>query len=245
MNRILLIDGEANSRQAIRSVLDKSCPEVKIVGECKNMATGLAGIRSLMPDTVIMDIRIPDGSGFDLLELILDVDFNVLFITAHEEYALRAFKYHPLDYLLKPINPLELISAISRLQLLSGFHNLEKLPPTLSDRHRPLGGKITVCTHGTLNFIRLDQILYLQADSNYTTFFLRSGVRLVVSRPLCEFEQELPRDSFFRIHQSFLINMDAVEKVMNEDGGYAILESSIRIPIARRRKLSFLHALGL
>lgn len=241
MKRIAIIDDEAHARQFLRTLIAKLCPEVEIVGEADGVGTGLQLIRQTHPDAVLLDISMEDGSGFDLLDFFPQLNFKVIFTTAHDEFALRAFHYAAIDYLLKPIQPKELMRALERVREVQMEMYSEKMRHLLDNvrQQRPL--KITLQTLEGLTLLKLDSILYLTSENTYTTFFLKGGERMVVSKSIGEFEALLPGDSFFRIHQSYLVNLAFVRKILKDDGGSVVMEDGTNLPLARRRKDEFLE----
>ena len=242
MKRIAIVDDEGHARQFLRTLLAMLCPEVEIVGEADGVGTALQLIRQARPDAVLLDISMEDGSGFDLLDFFPHLDFKVIFTTAHDEFALRAFQYAALDYLLKPIQPKDLLRALERVRETSMPDYAEKIKVLLenSRQHRPL--TITLHTQEGMTLLKLEQIIYLASDNAYTTFHLSQGEQLVVSRPIGEFEVLLPTDSFFRTHQSYLVNLAYVRKILKDEGGSVVLSDGTQLPIARRRKDEFIES---
>lgn len=239
MKRIVLIDDEAPARQAVRTLLSSLCPDVEIVGEADGVATGVKLIRQMNPHAVLLDISMEDGSGFDLLDHFPSLPFKVIFTTASDEFALRAFRYNALDYLLKPVAPKELLAALDRIGGESLELNTLKVRNLLEDARRERLERIALTSQEGLVFLHLDQIVHLESDGSYTTFFLTNKERHVVARPLRVFEELLPPDAFFRIHQSHMVQRAFVKKVLKEDGGYAVMEDGSKLPVARRRKEEF------
>ncbi|MCF8247777.1 MAG: LytTR family DNA-binding domain-containing protein [Saprospiraceae bacterium] len=242
MKRIAIVDDEAHARQFLKTMLAKFCPEVEIVGEADGVGTALQLIRQTRPDAVLLDISMEDGSGFDLLDFFPQLDFKVVFTTAHDEFALRAFHYAALDYLLKPIQPKDLIRALERVRETPILDYTEKIKVLLENarQHRPL--TITLHTQEGLTLLKLEQIVYLSSDNAYTTFHLMQGEQLVVSRPIGDFEVLLPSDSFFRIHQSYLVNLTHVRKILKDEGGVVAMSNGSQLPLARRRKDEFIES---
>jgi two-component system LytT family response regulator len=245
MKRIVLIDDEVHVREVLRNLLSGLCPGVEIIGEADSVASGVQLIRQLKPEGILLDISMEDGTGFDLLNAFPSPDFKVIFVTAYDEFAIKAFKYNALDYLLKPVDPKELVRAIDKIKIEKQGIFQQKYYNFIQNSQQKQPLKIALNTQEGLVFIQLNQINYLAADSNYTTFFLLNKERIVVSRTLKDFEELLPPESFFRIHQSFMVSLDHVQKVLKEDGGFALVDGGIKIPVARRRKENFLKALGV
>jgi len=240
MKRIAIIDDEAHARQSIRTMLSTLCPDVEVVGEATGVASGVQLIRQSNPQAVLLDISMEDGTGFDLLDHFPRLDFKVIFTTAFDHFALKAFRYHAADYLLKPIVPKELMAAIDRLQNEAPESHAEKIRHLLVENRHQHFTKIVLSTQEGLVFLPLDQILRLESEGSYTTFHMLNKERHVVARPMKEFEEMLPDDSFFRIHQSHIVQRGFVRKVLKEDGGFVAMEGGGKLPLANRRKQEFL-----
>ena len=241
MKRIAIIDDEPDARQSLRTLLNTLCPEVEICGEADSVESGYVLLRQTNPHGVLLDISMDDGTSFDLLDKFQRPNFQVIFTTAHDEFALKAFRYHALDYLLKPISPVELAQTIDRIKT----EMPEDFPTRISHllestRTRQLN-KITLTSQEGMVFLDLDQIIHLESEGSYTTFYVANGERHVIARPMKDFEEMLPEDDFFRLHQSHLVRMSSVKKILREDGGYALMENGNKVPIARRRKDEFME----
>jgi two-component system LytT family response regulator len=234
MKRIVIIDDEADARESLRNLL-ALCPGVELVGEADGIATGFQLLASAKPDAVLLDISLSDGTGFDLLDRFPVLPFRVIFTTAHDEFALRAFRYHALDYLMKPIIPKELMDAIERIAPSTESYALQVGQMLQGIRSRSLE-KIALGSQEGLVFIRLIDIVRLESEGNYTTFFTKNKERHVVSKNIKEYEDMLPADAFCRVHQSHIVHFAFVKKYMREDGGYLEMEGGYKVPIARRRK---------
>ena len=240
MKRIAIIDDESNARQLLVSILKNHCPEVELVGEANSVASGIHLIRQTKPDAVLLDISMGDGTCFDLLDQISNLDFKVIFTTAFDDFAIRAFRYNALDYLLKPLIPKDLVAAINRIENVSSEIYTQQIKNLLEDARQKKHSKIVLSSQEEFIFIQIDQIVHLHSEGNYTTFYLFNKKRIVVSRPIGEFEELLPENSFFRIHQSYIVNIAFVKKIMKEEGGGVVMEDDSQLPISRRRKSDFL-----
>lgn len=243
MKRIAIIDDEPDARQALHTMLNMLCPDAEICGEADGVQSGYVLIRQRRPHAVLLDISMEDGTAFDLLDKFPHPEFQVIFTTAHDEFALKAFRYHALDYLLKPINPEALAQAIDRIKP----ELPEGIPAQISNllesaRTRQLN-KITLTSQEGMVFLQLDQIVRLESEGSYTTFYLLNKERHIITRPMKDFEELLPETVFFRLHQSHIINLFFVKKILREDGGYALLEDGAKVPVARRRKDALMEVL--
>lgn len=242
MLRTILIDDEADARSTLRSFIAQYCPQVAIVDEATGVKDGFRKISLHQPDLVLLDIQMEDGTGFDLLEKIKVPSFSVIFTTAFDNFAVRAFKYAAVDYLLKPIDPDELIEAIGKAtRHKSG--NAERIDHLLELRQQQKIDRITLSSQDSYTVVKLDHILRLESDSNYTHFFLLGKEKITVPRSLKEFEELLPHDRFFRTHQSHIINLSYVKKFVKEEGGYVVMEDGSEVLVARRRKDDFIQIL--
>ena len=240
----VLIDDDPQSRRTLRILLTDYCPDVEIVGEAENVQTGIKLIRQVHTDAVFLDIQMADGTGFDLLDKFPNPSFQVIFTTAFDEFALKAFRYNAIDYLLKPIDIDELMQAVDKITKGDPPAQYSEQIATLLDASR--NGKfekIAVSSNEGLHFLELKDIVRLEADVNYTTFYLRSAERITVTKTLKNYEQLLPEDTFFRPHQSHIVNVNSVLKVLREDGGYLLMRDGARVPVARSKKEEFLNLL--
>ncbi|MCB0668787.1 MAG: response regulator transcription factor [Saprospiraceae bacterium] len=244
MPRVVIIEDETNARNNLRRMLTWYCPTVIIVGEAESVSGGLEEIRRHAPEIVFLDIAIKEGTGFDLLAHFPHPGFGVIFTTAFDHFALRAFEFNTIDYLLKPIVPEDLRRAVRKAQMnRSGPLYPEQLGSLMKSVHNSSFEKIALSTSEGLIFLRLKELVRLEAGGSYTTFFFFYGKPVTVARSLREFEKLLPPTKFFRIHQSHLVNLHFVESVLKEDGGYALMEDTSRLPISRRRKDAFIFRL--
>lgn len=242
MIKSVIIDNEKKSRKTLSNFLLKYCKNVEVLGEADGVSTGIALIKNENPELVFLDIEMSDGTGFKLLESFEDIQFSVIFVTAYSAYAIKAFKISAIAYLLKPINPQELIEAIEKYQKeigLKGIHN--KLEVLLGNQSTVK--KIAFPTSDGIELVKLNQIVHCEADDNYTSIFLANDKRIVVSKTIKEYDTMLSDFGFYRIHQSHLVNLDYIAKYNKNDGGYVILENGKKLPVSRRNKQEFLEKL--
>lgn len=243
MKRIAIIDDEQDARVSLRILLNTLCPDVEICGEADSVASAYILIRQTQPHGLLLDISMEDGTGFDLLDKFAIPDFQVIFTTAYDEFALKAFRYHALDYLLKPINPVELAETIDRIRIKQPEDYSTKISNLLESNRSQKLDKIALTSLEGMVFLHLNQIVHLESEGSYTTFHLLNLERHLIARPMKEFEELLPESNFFKLHQSHIINLSLVKKLLREDGGYALMENGHKIPIARRRKENFLKVI--
>jgi two-component system, LytTR family, response regulator len=236
--RTLIIDDETPVREAIGKLLVMHCPQVKIVGEAGSVESGLKLIADLRPNLVLLDISMGDGSGFDLLRQVETIDFKVIFITAYEKYAVQAFKFAAVDFLLKPINPEELAYAVKRAELLVQEHfntQLQALEENLRTDIRQKK-KVVLRTLENIFLVDMHDITYCGSDGCYTTIHLVDGEHIMVSRTLHEFDLMLSEQGFYRVHKSYLINLLHIKRFEKQEGGYIILNDNHKVPVASRKR---------
>ena len=236
MIRTLIIDDEANNRRQIRDLLENHFPNMEVVGDSDGVRTGLEAIIKNSPELVLLDIRLKDGDAFDLLNKLGQITFKIIFITAYEEYALKAIKFSALDYLLKPVRLEDLREAIAKAesQILKEL-NLQLAE--LSNNLQPSQHKrIVLRTADKLHFIPVTEIMRCEADRNYTTFFLTEGKKILVSGTMREYEDILSEQGFYRLHKSHIVNLSFIESYEKADGGTVILSDGSHIPVAMRKK---------
>ncbi|MDA3906747.1 MAG: LytTR family DNA-binding domain-containing protein [Bacteroidales bacterium] len=243
MIRTLIIDDEIRARETIQTLLEIYCKDdVQVVGQAKNMRKGIDAIKELKPDLVLLDIKMPDGSGFDLLARYGKIDFKVIFITAFEEYAIRAFKFSAIDYLLKPIDPDELKSAINKIKNLvitDLTNDMDiKFEAFLSNmrNHNEAYKKLVLRTTENIFVIDINEVVALSSDRNYTRFYFLEREPIIVSKTLKDFENILDEFGFMRIHRSHIINLKYIERYEKMDGGFAIMRGNIKFDVSHRRK---------
>ena len=239
--RILIVDDEALCRDALRIFLSTGCPEAAIVGDAASVAEATERLNDLSPDLILLDVDLGDGTGFDLLDRFFRPNFKVIFTTAHDEFALRAFRYSALDYLLKPVDPEELIASVRKAAITNKpeeyQRQLDQLRHNTSTRSFD---RITLNTGDGLLFIGTAEITRLEAQGNYSFVFLENGERHLAAQSLAGFEEMLPAPPFFRAHQSHLVNTAFVRKLAKEEGDNLIMADKSIIPLARRRKEAFM-----
>ena len=236
MIRTLIIDDEQHNRQLISDLLQQHFPHISVIGQADGVKTGLKSIRELAPDLVLLDIRMEDGDAFDLLSHIGNIHFKVIFITAYEEYALKAIKFSALDYLLKPVSLIELKLAIDKAEK-QIMKDLSVQLSELSNNLQPNQSKrIVLRTAEKLQLIPVKAIIRCEAERNYSMFFLVNGKKIIVSSPMKDFEDMLSEQGFFRVHKSHLVNLSFVESYVKADGGHIVLTDGTELPVAMRKK---------
>ena len=246
MIKAIIIDDEKNAREAISEIIKIYSSNVSIVAEAENVKYGIEAIHAHRPQLVFLDIDMPDGTGFDLLKKIGDISFKIIFVTAYEEYAVKAFRYSALDYLLKPVDPDELIKSIASAEESINKENIGKQLETYfsaaSNANRK-PQKIVLKTTDDIFVIDISDIIRCESDGNYTTVHLNDTKKIMVARTLKEYEDLLSIHGFIRPHQSHLININYFDRFHKSDGGYVILKDKSEIPVSSRKKEQLLKML--
>lgn len=235
----ILVDDETHCLETLQWQLTQYCPQVQVIASFTSSREALSRIPELKPDLLFMDIEMPYLNAFDLLNLLPKTQFHLIFTTAYNEYALKAFHFSALDYLLKPINKDELVNAVRKAWERSTthpvYHQMEILIQQLNNKPNTVQ-KISLPTQEGLDFVLVKDIIRCQSDSNYSNIFLLSGKKLMVSRTLKLLEETLESHSFLRVHYSHLVNLQHIEKYIRGDGGTLIMVDGAEVAVARSRK---------
>jgi len=239
----IIIDDEPNNVQALDSLLKRYCTEVMVVGTANSCDSGYRLISEVSPKLVLLDIEMPAGNAFDMLDRLDSIDFEIIFITAFENYAINAFRYSALDYLLKPVNIKELQSsvqkAITRLKEKNADQRINNLLYNMKVTDT-VHQRLVLPANNGLIFIRLNTLVWLEANNNYTNIYLNNNQKILVTKTLGEFENMLPPESFSRVHHSFIVNHDFIKKYQTGRGGYLEMEGGYIIEVSVRKKELFL-----
>lgn len=245
--RALIIDDEADARDNLRLMLEEHCPEVEILGQAASAPEAREKIQALQPNALFLDIKMPGEDGFALLASIAELDLPVVFTTAYDEFALKAFKQNALDYLEKPIDIEELQRAVKKLQRLTGelgSPNHGAIAALMKDPASPLSSRVAVPGRDGLVLLKHDDIMYLEANDSYTTLHLKDGKRSVSSKHIRVFETNLDPKTFFRVHKSYIINLAHLKEFNRTEGNMAVLDNGTLIPVSRRRLPDFLSLIN-
>lgn len=239
--KALVIDDERRSRDTLAGMLAKYCAnEIELVGEADGMRTGIEAIRKLGPEVVFLDIQMPDGSGFKLLESLDDINFEVVFTTAFDQYAIKAIRYSALDYLLKPIVPAELRNAVAKVSQKKADGTINKhirvLLENMKESTTQSTKRIVLSTAEGMHVIDIRDIIRCESDDYYTRFFLKDRKPIMVSKTLKEHEELLSEFGFLRPHKSHLVNIRYIKSFIKTDGGYILLQDGTTIPVSRRKR---------
>lgn len=248
MIRAIIIDDDQLVREIISNTVETYCPNVSIVAIAENVQSGVSSINEHEPDLVLLDIKMPDGSGFDLIKHFDKPDFKVIFISGYMEYAIKGYKFGAIDYILKPIDEEELALAINkandviRYEEKMQFKAMEDNIKTLNKVH-----KIILKTSEHIHLINTEDIIRIEADGNYSTFFISDGRKVTVSRAIKEYEEKLIDKGFHRIHKSHLINIQKLSYFDKTDSGDVVMIDGSVVPVASRKKdmlLGLFESLG-
>ena len=228
--RAIIVDDEIDCIVALQHDIDRYCPEVEVIGQCGSGKEGIKAINQLQPDLVFLDIDMPYINGFEMLEMVPDKNFAVIFTTAHDQYALQAFRISAVDYLLKPIDYIELQKAIKKafitIQKGDASHKLKVLQNQVRDLEKDAVVRVAIPTSDGLEFIYLDDIIYCQSDANYSRIFRFSADPLFIAKTLRYLEDMLAQYEFIRVHNSFLVNKKHIIRFLSSDGGYLLMGGS-------------------
>jgi two-component system LytT family response regulator len=239
----VLIDDDENLRDGMKGLLELYAPEIKIIGEAEDVETGTAIIEKLRPQVVFLDILLNDGTGFDILEQIAKrngkTTSHIVFITAHEEYAIKAFRFSALDFLLKPVDPDELQKVIEKIKgVLEKNDNYAHIDLLIENIRKKVDNfkRIALSTADGIHVFEVSDIIRCEGEDNYTTFYIKNNKPVIISRTLKEYEDLLGEYGFERIHQSHLINLAYLKSYIKKDGGYVVMADNANLPISQRKK---------
>lgn len=241
--KTVIIDDEANAVDFISSVIGEYCPDLEVAGEAHNVTEGVQKIQELKPGLVFLDVEMPNGTGFDLLAHFPEKDFDVIFITAFNHYAIKAIKFSAVDYILKPINISEFIEAVNRVVLKrnsSANQGNENFRILMENLKTTTPSRLAIPTSDGMEYLNPKEIIRIEADRSYSWFYLTGNRKILVSKHLKEFQDLLGDRNFFRSHNSFLINLKFVHKYVRKEGGYIEMQDGSQIPVSRNRKDLFL-----
>jgi len=232
-----IVDDVAQARETLKEDLATYCPDVEIIGEADGVVTGSKLLKKIKPEIVFLDIQLQDGSGFDILEIVGDnLTAKVIFTTASDEFAIKAFKFSAVDYLLKPVDPDELMDAVKKASEanFSQQKNYDLLLDTVKEKELPQ--RLALHTLEKIHVTEIADIVRCESNGNYTTFFFNSGQKLLVTKTLKEFDQMLSEHQFARVHQSHLINTHQIKEFVKLDGGYLVMRDGAKVPVSMRKK---------
>lgn len=247
--RALIVDDEERHHETLGKMLSNFCPEIEVIGNAHNVQESVALIEKQQPDLLFLDIEMPGGNGFTLFDNFEEPPFEVIFTTAHDLYAINAIKYAALDYLMKPVNIKELQDAVARAaKVLSrkdssvGKEKINVLKSNLKLEDKRFT-KIALPSSDGIDFIKAESIIRAEAERSYSNFYLENGKKILVSKPLKEYEALLEQCDFFRVHKSHMINLAHLEKYVKGKGGYVIMKDGSHVDVSVRKKDDLLNRL--
>jgi two-component system LytT family response regulator len=247
MFKTIIVEDELHSRELLKSMVDTYCKQLNVVAVASSVEEGVEAIKTHDPAIVFMDIEMQTGTGFDVLQQTTNYNFHVIFTTAYDHYAIKAIKFSAVDYLLKPIDLEELqdaaTKAVEKINKTPEHNNLNQL---LKNLRRPPGEdySITLSTSDGLEFTPLTKIIRIEANGPYSIFHLKDGRKIMVSKNLKEYEMLLEDHNFMRVHNSHIINLDEVRKMVKTDGGYVVLKDETQIIISPKKKDEFMQRIN-
>lgn len=243
--KAILIDDMPQALQVLRADIEENAPNIEIIGTANSVVSGVKLLMQQKPDILFLDIQLGDGTGFDILEILQDINFKIIFTTASDEYALRAFKFAAVDYLLKPIGIEALQSAIQRAQtqLHTSTAGLEVLKDTFR-KPNELPSRMCLHTQDKIEVVDIHNIIRCESSDNYTIFHFKTAKKLMVTRTLKTFEKQLKKHQFFRSHQSHLVNIQHIQSFVRTEGGYLLMQNGDQVPVSVRKRGPLMDLLG-
>lgn len=234
----IIVEDESYNRENLRQILNQYCPEIQLIACCSSAAEARQVILSENPELVFLDIEMPGGNGFSLLESLPKVNFEVIFVTAYDQYGIKAIKFSALDYLLKPIDIPELIMAVNKaIRKIRVKQENQQMYHLLQNSKLPDENKmLALSLSDKIEFVEIGSIIRCEAENNYTLFYFKNGQKLIVSKTLKEFDELLSPYHFLRVHQSHLINLNEVKSFIKSDGGYILMKDGSTVSISRQRR---------
>lgn len=245
MIRTVLVDDETDNIRVLKRLLETYCPQVSVVGTAEGVESALELIRTVKPDLAFLDIEMIQGNAFDLLNQLMPLQFQVIFVTAFDAYAIRAFKYSAVDYLLKPVDVDDLRRAVEKAAIRQEQKDMSQIRTLLEN----VGAlqlsqqKMAIPTLTGLTFVTISDIIRFEAQGHYTAIYLTKGETLLTTRNIKDFEDLLPDSIFYRVHHSHIINLQRVQKYQKGRGGHVIMEDGSAIEVATRRRQDFMQRL--
>jgi two-component system LytT family response regulator len=235
--KAIIIDDIEQARITLKKDLETYAPQLTVIGEANGVVQGAKLLKTMTPDVLFLDIQMQDGSGFDLLDILKEINFKIIFITASDAHAIKAFRYAAIDYLLKPVDPDELVAAIRKLteQPMNENAKYQLLNENLKN-HQKVQTRLALHTQDKIHIVNITDIVRCESNVNYTEFHFVGGKKLLVTRTLKEFEDLLADQGFFRVHQSHLINTKYIKEFIKSDGGYLLMNEGSSIPVSTRKR---------
>lgn len=239
----IIIDDEDDSIEALVSTFDLLDLDIKVLNTANSVEKGIELLNSVQPDLLFLDVRLGDELSFEIFDHISNSDFQIIFVSGYDEYAVRAFKYSAIDYLLKPVDPDELVKAIDKVKksIVTGDNTYDQLKTLLQNIKAPRPFMFSVPTSDGVEFINIDELFFIKAEGSYSVLSFQRGKDMLVSKNIGEFQGQLPEDDFCRVHNSFLINLRHVKKIRRKGGLTAEMQNGEMIPVSRNKKDQFMQ----
>jgi two-component system LytT family response regulator len=235
--KVVVIDNERNIRTSVVDLIKAFCPQITSIDEANGVVSGLKKIHEINPDIVFTDVEMDDGTGMDMLAKLSEIKFQVIFITAHNKYAIDAFRFSAIDFLTKPINPDELAKSVQKAEASMKSRLLSEQISVMNEKNvSSEEKKIVLKELDAIHIIKVKDLICCEASGIYTTFYINNNKQIVVSKNLKEYEEILEPFKFLRVHNSFLINANKIEKFEKSDGGFLIMEGGHRVPVSQRKR---------
>jgi two-component system LytT family response regulator len=231
MKKAIIIDDLSKARETLKQDLADYCPDVEIIGEADGVISGAKLIKDTNPELVFLDIQMNDGSGFDLLEILPEINFSLIFTTSSDEFAIKAFKFSAVDYLLKPIDPEELQEAVKK-----SASSDELIYETLKRNIGEGPKRLALNSQDKIQVVKIADVIRCESSGSYTLFFMQGGEQILVTKTLKEFDNMLGDQGFVRVHQSHLVNLDYIKEFVKVDGGFLLLSNKQEIPVSSRKR---------
>lgn len=247
MHKAIIIDDEPKAQNSLRLIINEYCNDIEVIDTADGVKSGIELINKIEPEIVFLDIDMKDGTGFDLLEQLPERDFSLIFCTAHNDFAIKAFKYNAIDYVLKPLDIEEIIDAVNRAIENISLKQKDTAVENLLSFYQNKGKKterIILKTASDIYIVQIQDIYHCNSEGGYTTFHTIDDKKITVSKNLKEYEAILNSHNFIRVHQSHLINLNYVERLHKADGGYVVMKNNEKIPISTRKKEVLINALA-
>jgi two-component system, LytTR family, response regulator len=246
MIKAVIIDDEPAMQEVNSRLLSEYFPSIQLVGTANSVQNAVGLIAAKNPDLVLLDIELTDGTGFQLLQKLQPYNFKVVFITGFDSFAIKAIKFSALDYILKPVNETEFQQAIHRaVQMIDKNESTQQQVDVLMDsyKHEVQSKKLVLRTSESLHIVNVGDIYFCKSDNSYTTFYFRGDEKILVSKSLKDYEGLLNEYGFYRVHQSFLVNLNHIKKVDKTDGGFVIMKNKKEIPVSLRQMKKLIELL--
>lgn len=237
MIKAIIIDDIEQARITLKKDLQTYAQDVQVIGEAGGVVEGAKLLNSVKPDVLFLDIQMQDGSGFDLLDILKEINFKIIFITASDAHAIKAFRYAAIDYLLKPVDPDELVEAMKKLreEKVNESEKYKLLNDSLKNHQKP-HERLALHTQDKIHIVNISDIIRCESNVNYTEFHFAGGKKLLVTKTLKDFEDLLADQGFYRVHQSHLINTRYIKEFVKTDGGYLLMNDGCNVPVSTRKR---------